>query len=53
MKKLITGTAVLFAVMTAGACKMPAKYECTIRDAKTGEVIKKYKVQYKSQCIAL
>jgi hypothetical protein len=53
MKKLITGAAALVAVMTASACKMPAKYECTIKDAKTGEVIKKYKVQYKSQCIAL
>lgn len=53
MKKLFTAAAALAAVMTASACKMPAKYECTIRDAKTGEVIKKYKVQYKSQCIAL
>lgn len=53
MKKLITTGAALAAVLATGACKMPAKYECTIKDAKTGEVIKKYKVQYKSQCIAL
>jgi hypothetical protein len=52
MKKLITAAAVLAAGMTATACKMPAKYECTVRNAQTGEVIRKYKVQYKSQCIA-
>ncbi len=53
MKKLIMGAAALGTVMTASACKMPARYECTIKDAVTGQVIKKYKVQYKSQCIAL
>lgn len=52
MKKLIMGAAALGAVMTATACKMPAKYECTVRNAQTGEVIRKYKVAFKSQCIA-
>ena len=50
MKKLIATAALLVVVTTAGGCKMPNRYECTIKDAKTGEVIKKFKVVNKSEC---
>lgn len=52
MKRFITVAAVLVAVTTTSACKMPAKYECIVKDAKTGEVIKKYKVAFKEHCQA-
>lgn len=50
MKKLFATAALLLVVTTTGACKMQNQYECTIKDAKTGEVIKKFKVPYKEQC---
>ncbi|HYG48743.1 MAG TPA: hypothetical protein VD846_12490 [Allosphingosinicella sp.] len=52
MKKLIVAAAALVALTTTAGCKMPAKYECIVKDAKTGEVIKKYKVAFKEECQA-
>lgn len=52
MKRFMGAALALGAVLSTGACKMQPRYECTIRDAKTGEVIKKVKVVYKSECQA-
>ena len=52
MKKLITVAAALTAVLATGGCKAQKQYECIIRDAQTGEVIKKVKVVYKEECQA-
>jgi hypothetical protein len=53
MKNLMKAALVLGAVAVTGACKMPAKYECTITDAKTGVVLKKVKVNSKAECDAI
>ncbi len=50
MRKFMGAALALGAVLATGACKMQPQYECIIRDAKTGEVIKKVKVVYKSEC---
>jgi hypothetical protein len=52
MKKIMCAALALGAVLATGACKMQPRYECIIRDAKTGEIIKKVKVVYKSECQA-
>lgn len=53
MKSVVVLTLAVAAAATLGGCSMPKKYECTIRDAKTGAVIKKVKVNYKSECDAI
>ena len=50
MKKFICAALALGAVLATGACKAQPRYECVIRDAKTGEVIRRVKVVYKSEC---
>lgn len=52
MKRLITVAVAAIAVLATGGCKAQKRYECVIRDAKTGEVIKKVKVVYKEECQA-
>lgn len=53
MKRFVTLSLVALATSTLGACKAQPRYECTIRDARTGEVIRRVKVVYKSECDAL
>jgi predicted small secreted protein len=50
MNKLMILAAALGVVTTTGACKAQKQYECIIRDARTGEVIRRVKVVYKSEC---
>jgi hypothetical protein len=52
MKKFICAALALGAVLATGACKAQPRYECVIRDAKTGEVIRRVKVVYKTECQA-
>ena len=40
-------------ITALGACEYQKQYECTITDPETGEVLKKVKVNYKSECQAL
>jgi hypothetical protein len=53
MKNAMKIALVLGALTATGACKLPKKYECTIKDAKTGQVIKKVGVNSKAECDAL
>lgn len=43
----------VLAAFTLGACEFQKQYECTITDPATGEVLKKVKVNYKSECAAI
>lgn len=51
MKRLVIAASLL-CMLGLSACKMQKQYECTIRDARTGEIIRKVKVVYKSECQA-
>ena len=49
------GTLALAAAAAAlvGGCSLPKKYECTIKNAQTGQVLKKVKVNSKAECDAI
>jgi hypothetical protein len=53
MKIFGTVALIVLASATLGGCKLPKKYVCTIRDAKTGQVIKKVNVNSKAECDAI
>lgn len=52
MRKLKTMLTCGVMVASLGACEYLKKYECTISDPRTGEVLKKVKVNYKEECNA-
>jgi hypothetical protein len=52
MKKFIMAAAAAVVVLTTGGCKAQKRYECVIRDARTGEVIRRVKVVFKEECQA-
>lgn len=53
MKNVVRMMLVAGTLASVGACNYPKKYECTIRDANTGKVIEKVKVNSRAECDAI
>jgi|GEM_PF-2717035 type IV pilus biogenesis protein CpaD/CtpE len=53
MKIVVQSVLLVVLATTLSGCKFQPQYECTITDARTGQVIKKVKVNYKSECDTL
>ena len=52
--KIVVQTVLLVALATTvSGCEFQKQYECTITDVRTGQVIKKVKVNYKEECDSL
>jgi hypothetical protein len=53
MKRSLYISAIVMAALAISGCKFQKQYECTITDVRTGKVIRKVKVNFKSECDAI